>query len=67
MSRKIQFKTAYQTYRVGDVVEPTAAHGDWLVCMGVADYVPEGETAMLEQPETAAARTPQRRRRRRRA
>ena len=67
MSKKIRFKTAYQTYGVGDIVQPTAAHGDWLVCMGVADYVPEGETAMLEQPETAARRSPRRRKRARRA
>ncbi len=46
--KKVRFKVAWQTYKVGDVIEPPGAHGEWLVREGFADYVKgERETAAL--------------------
>ena len=63
---KVRFKVAWQTYKVGDEVEPPAAHGEWLVRQGFADYVKgEREVAALEEPETATHKSRRKMRRRR--
>ncbi len=32
--RKVRFKVAWQTYRVGDVIEPNGTLRDWLIDNG---------------------------------
>ncbi len=62
--RKVRFKVAWQTYKVGDEIQPPGAHGEWLVREGFADYVKgERETAALEQPEVATRKSRNKKRR----
>ena len=39
--RKVKFRRPWQTYRVGDVIEPTAAFGQTLVMRNICEYVDE--------------------------
>lgn len=42
--KKVRFILAWQTYRVGDVIEPTAMDRDWLLANGYVKDVNEVET-----------------------
>ena len=44
MAHKVRFVLAWQTYRVGDVIEPTAMDRDWLIANGYVKDVNEVET-----------------------
>lgn len=39
--KKVRFKLAWQTYRVGDEITPNASLRDWLVGNGYVDIVGE--------------------------
>lgn len=41
---KVQFILAWQTYGVGDVIEPTAMDRDWLLANGYVKDLDEAET-----------------------
>jgi len=42
--KKVKFVAPWQTYRVGDVIEPTAMDRDWLLANGYVKDVNEIET-----------------------
>lgn len=42
--KKVKFILAWQTYRVGDVIEPTAMDRDWLLRNGYVVDLSEAET-----------------------
>ena len=39
--KKVQFVLAWQTYRVGDIIDPPAMHRDWLLKNGYVKAVEE--------------------------
>lgn len=51
---EVQFKLAWQTYRVGDRIRPPASLRDWLIAAGYADPV-EVETPNRPAKLTARA------------
>jgi len=62
--QKIRFIRAWQTYRVGDVIQPPAVRRDWLIGNGYAEPV-SGETAAVPPLAVSrASRPPQKGQRR---
>jgi len=53
MPRKVRFKLAWQTYRVGDVITPPALFRDWLMGRGFVEEV-EPEDSEKDIPEVAS-------------
>lgn len=47
--KKVRFIVAWQTYRVGDVIEPNGTLRDWLVGRGYAEVI---DTGSLQAPLT---------------
>jgi len=45
-NRKVKVKVAFGAYRVGDIIEPTGAHRQWLITNGYVLPLDE------EKPET---------------
>lgn len=58
--KKCRFKVAWQTYRVGDVIEPTGTLRDWLVARGYVDVL---DTGTVKAPLTRGTLTLPKRRR----
>ena len=64
-SRRVRFISAWQTYSVGDEIEPTGMHRDWLISRGYCvpiepepEIEPELETATVDPVgETTAMRS----------
>lgn len=55
---KVRFVRAWQTYRVGQIIEPPGVLRDWLRGNGYVEIVreePEMETAMANPPAEHAA------------
>jgi hypothetical protein len=40
--KKVRFKCAWQTYRVGDIIEPNGTLRDWLVSAGYVEIIDPG-------------------------
>lgn len=51
---KVRFKLAWQTYRVGDVIEPTAMNRDWLLANGYVELLPEKKGPVRDKAKAAA-------------
>lgn len=49
--KKCRFKVAWQNYRVGDVIEPSGVHRDWLLRNGFIEVM---ETGSVSVPLTRA-------------
>lgn len=47
--KKCRFKVAWQNYRVGDVIEPSGVHRDWLVRNGFVEVL---DTGTVKEPLT---------------
>lgn len=46
----VRFKLAWQTYRVGEVITPTATHRDWLLAHGYVERLDAAEAAGPARP-----------------
>lgn len=53
--KKCRFKLAWQTYRVGDVIEPNGALRDWLVGNGYVEVIDEPSPVRAQGQNRQAA------------
>ena len=53
--KQVRFIVSWQTYRVGDVIDPPAALRDWLVANGYVEDVREAESPGRPAKLTAKA------------
>lgn len=53
--KKVRFKVAWQTYRVGDIIEPNGTLRDWLVAAGYAEVI---DTGSVRAPMTRGDQGP---------
>lgn len=47
--KKVRFKLAWQTYRVGDVIEPNGTLRDWLLAHGYVELLQQTPAAAIHK------------------
>ena len=52
--QSVRFKLAWQTYSVGEVIQPNGAHRDWLLANGYVELVDPVPAGGAERPARLA-------------
>lgn len=53
---RVKFKLSWQTYRVGDIIEPAATLRDWLLGNGYVEVIAANEAEVPNRPARLAER-----------